>query len=72
MKLSATIPAVLDNEWYNTTDAIRHMGMERTTFWRRANAGWFKRKWRSIDGNWWYEGKGLKAAWLQFDLKRRK
>lgn len=63
MKMRAAPPDVKPEEWYNTTDAAKKMGMTRTTFWRKAKAGFIKRKCRPIDGNFWYKGKDLTRAW---------
>lgn len=63
MKISPSPPDVQPNEWYNTTGAIKKMGMTRTTFWRKANEGIFKRRYRPVDGNFWYQGKELIRVW---------
>lgn len=71
MRISPTLPNVLDEGWYNTTDSVEAMGMERTTFWRKANAGCFRRQWRAIDGNWVYLGKSLKDVWRGLTTKHQ-
>lgn len=63
MKISPSPPDVSPNEWYNTKDAFTKMGMTRTTFWRKANEGVIKRKYRLVDGNFWYQGKELTRVW---------
>lgn len=63
MRISPSPPDVKPNEWYNTTDAVKKMGMSRSTFWRKAREGVFKRKLRIVDGNFWYQGKELLRVW---------
>lgn len=59
MKMSPTPPNVKDNGMYRTSEAIKELGMDRTTFWRLANSGKIKRRLHKIDGKWRYSGKEL-------------
>ena len=63
MKLTPSPPDVDPNGWYNTSEAILKMGMTRTTFWRKAKAGVFKRRYRPVDGTFWYQGRELSRVW---------
>lgn len=66
MKMSPAPPPVKDNEWYNTTDTIAMLGISRTTFWRKANAGMIKRRLRKVDNNWWYQGREILRFYNSF------
>lgn len=58
-KVAEERPRVKENGWYNTTDTIKHLGMPRTTFWRKMKAGLIKGQLRKIDNNFWYRGKEI-------------
>lgn len=63
MKISTSKPDIDPDEWYNTTQAIEKLGMSRTTFWRKAKEGMFRRRLRTIDGQFYYRGKELLRVW---------
>lgn len=66
MRLSPTPPDVADNGWYNTTTTMKKLGVAKTTFYRLVYAGKIKRRLRSIDNNFWYQGKEIKKVWNAF------
>lgn len=60
MRMNPDPPDVRDDAMFSTTEAVKILGMSRTTFWRLVCAGKVKSKLHKLDGKPRYSGRELK------------
>lgn len=66
MKMINTLQGIKPDDWYNATEAIKLLGMGRTSFYQKVKQGMIKRRKRKIDNKFWYKGKDLINFWNSF------
>ena len=66
MKIINTQPVVNPEGWYTATEAMKLLGMGRTSFYAKVREGKIKRRMRKIDYKFWYKGKDLLSFWNSF------
>lgn len=54
-----TRPNVDPDGWYNTIQAIQLLGISRSTFWRKRQAGLIKGHVRKFDNRVWFRGREI-------------
>ena len=66
VKIRNTLPDIDPEGWYTATEAMKLLGMGRTSFYAKVREGKIKRRMRKIDYKFWYKGKDLISFWNSF------